>query len=58
MQLRYHKIEIFQYMSAIFYHDEEQRMLAEKSLEKRSSETILPIYSSIQKAGEFYEAEE
>jgi peptide-methionine (S)-S-oxide reductase len=49
-----------QYRSAIFYHDEDQKRLAEES--KRgisgSGKPIGPIATRIEKAGEFYPAEE
>jgi len=49
-----------QYRSGIFYHDEEQRRLAEKSKEdlKRSGKFTKPIVTEIVKFKTFYEAED
>ena len=49
-----------QYRSAIFYHDEEQRRLAEKSKEdlNRSGKFNKPIVTEIVKFTKFYEAED
>lgn len=49
-----------QYRSAIFYHDEEQRRLAEKSKEdlSRSGKFNKPIITEIVKFKNFYEAED
>ena len=49
-----------QYRSAIFYHNEEQRKLAEKSKKKleESKRFAGPIYTEIVPASEFYPAEE
>ena len=49
-----------QYRSAIFYHDEEQRKIAEKSkaLLERSKKFKNPVVTEIVKAGPFYRAEE
>jgi peptide-methionine (S)-S-oxide reductase len=47
-----------QYMSIIFYHDEEQRKLAEASRDKLQTETGLDIYTAIVPAGKFYPAED
>lgn len=49
-----------QYRSAIFYHDEEQKRLAEKSKENlnRSGRYKKPIITEILKFTRFYEAEE
>ena len=49
-----------QYRSAIFYHDEEQKRLAEKSKEELSKSGRLdkPIVTEITKFTKFYEAEE
>ncbi len=49
-----------QYRSVIFYHDDEQQKLAEKSKEKlaKSGRHGKPIVTEIVKASEFYEAEE
>ncbi|NWF55920.1 MAG: peptide-methionine (S)-S-oxide reductase MsrA [Syntrophaceae bacterium] len=49
-----------QYASAIFYHDEEQKRLAEKSKEElgRSGKFAKPIATPILKFTRFYEAEE
>lgn len=46
-----------QYMSAIFYHDEEQKQLAEKSKEEHQKHIAKPIATVITKAGPFYDAE-
>jgi peptide methionine sulfoxide reductase msrA/msrB len=49
-----------QYRSVIFYHDEEQRRLAEKSKEEleKSGRFTKPIVTEIQKFTRFYEAED
>jgi peptide methionine sulfoxide reductase msrA/msrB len=49
-----------QYRPAIFYHNEEQKKLAEKSKEELNKSGLFekPIVAEILKAGEFYEAEE
>jgi peptide methionine sulfoxide reductase msrA/msrB len=49
-----------QYRSAIFYHDEEQRRLAEKSKEElgKSGRFAKPIVTEIIKFNRFYDAEE
>ncbi len=49
-----------QYRSGIFYHDEEQKMLAEKSKEalSRSGRFTKPIVTEIKPSTVFYEAEE
>jgi peptide methionine sulfoxide reductase msrA/msrB len=49
-----------QYRSAIFYHDEEQRRLADKSKEDlgKSGRFSIPIVTEIIKFNRFYEAEE
>ncbi len=49
-----------QYRSAIFYHDEEQRRLAEKSKEElgKSGRFTKPIVTEIIKFNRFYDAEE
>jgi len=49
-----------QYRSAIFYHDEEQKRLAEKSKEdlSRSGKFNKPIVTEIVKITKFYEAED
>lgn len=49
-----------QYASAIFYHNEEQKRLAEKSKEalSKSGKFKKPIVTPIRKAGVFYPAEE
>lgn len=46
-----------QYRTAIFVHNEEQRKLAEASKKKVEAELKVPIYTEINKAGPFYEAE-
>ncbi|MHB9096367.1 MAG: peptide-methionine (R)-S-oxide reductase MsrB [Syntrophales bacterium] len=49
-----------QYRSAIFYHDEEQRRLAEKSKEKlgKTGRFAKPVATEIIPFGKFYDAEE
>jgi len=49
-----------QYRSAIFYHDEEQKRLAEKSKEamNRSGKFTTPVMTEIIKFSRFYEAED
>ena len=47
-----------QYMSAIFYHNDQQRELAEKTRDEHQQHTVQPIVTVIQKAGPFYDAEE
>lgn len=49
-----------QYRSVIFYHDEEQRILAEKSKEElnRSGKFTKPIATEVKPLSIFYEAEE
>ena len=46
-----------QYMSAIFYHDEEQKKLAEQTKEEHQKTLSKPIVTRITEAGTFYEAE-
>lgn len=45
-------------MSAIFYHNEEQRQLAEDSMKKFQQAIARPVQTQILKATTFYEAEE
>ena len=47
-----------QYMSAIFFHGEEQKRLAEESLKERQKKLSKPIMTKIQAAETFYDAEE
>jgi peptide-methionine (S)-S-oxide reductase len=47
-----------QYSSSIFYFDDEQKLIAEKSLEKMQENTDSKIVTIIKKAGSFYPAEE
>jgi peptide-methionine (S)-S-oxide reductase len=47
-----------QYRSAIFYHTEAQRVVAEKSKTEAAKEFRKPIVTEITKATEFYPAEE
>ena len=47
-----------QYRSAIFYHDAEQRRLAESSKETLDGRFAEPIVTQIEPAGAFYPAEE
>jgi peptide-methionine (S)-S-oxide reductase len=46
-----------QYRSAIFYNNDAQRQIAEKSKAEASKEFSKPIVTEITKAGEFYAAE-
>jgi peptide-methionine (S)-S-oxide reductase len=46
------------YRSAIFYHDNQQRKIAEESLKKEQKKYNKKIVTEVVKAGEFYEAEE
>jgi len=45
-------------MSAIFYHNEEQKKLAEMTKEVESQKRARPITTTIAYAKEFYDAEE
>lgn len=45
-------------MSAIFYHDEEQKALAEQTMEEQKSKKSKAIATQILPATEFYVAEE
>ena len=47
-----------QYRSVIFYHDDEQRRIAEEVINERSSDYPKPIVTELVKAGPFYRAEE
>lgn len=47
-----------QYMSAVFYHNEEQKRLAEESLKVAQKTMGKPIQTQILKASIFYEAED
>jgi peptide-methionine (S)-S-oxide reductase len=47
-----------QYRSAIFYHDDEQRRLAEETKKQVAARFEGPIHTQIVKAGTFYKAEE
>lgn len=47
-----------QYRSAIFYHSEEQKKVAEKSLKETQKKFKEKIATEIKKAGMFYPAEE
>jgi len=47
-----------QYMSAIFYHNDEQKRLAEISCDEMQKHMALPIATKITEALPFYEAEE
>ncbi|XP_067122581.1 peptide methionine sulfoxide reductase [Centruroides vittatus] len=47
-----------QYMSAIFYHDEEQKKLAEESKAKKQKVTSREIVTKILPMEKFYEAED
>ena len=46
-----------QYASVIFYHDQEQRRLAEESRDRREAELGKPVYTEIVPYAEFYLAE-
>ena len=46
-----------QYMSAIFYHNEEQKKLAVESMERQQARTHGKIYTEIMPAARFYQAE-
>jgi len=45
-------------MSAIFYHNEEQKCIAEKTKEEHQKTLAKPIVTHIIKADTFYNAEE
>lgn len=45
-------------MSAVFYHNEEQKRLAMESLEQVQKTMAKPIQTQILKTSTFYEAEE
>lgn len=47
-----------QYMSAIFYHDDEQRKLAVESMQQEEARTHRKLYTEISPAGRFYRAED
>jgi peptide-methionine (S)-S-oxide reductase len=47
-----------QYASIIFYHDEEQRRLAEESLDREAARRSMPIYTEIRPLTRFYLAED
>lgn len=47
-----------QYRSVIFYHDENQKKLAEESKNTQSERSEKPIATAILPAGEFFKAEE
>ena len=47
-----------QYRSAIFFHDEEQRRLAEESKKKIAARLEAPVLTEIVPAGAFYKAED
>ena len=47
-----------QYMSAIFYHDDTQKKLAEESREERQKQLTKKIVTKIAPAETFYDAEE
>lgn len=46
-----------QYRSAIYYHSQEQRRLAEKTLAEEASKTVKPICTAVEKASRFTNAE-
>ncbi|XP_032785190.2 peptide methionine sulfoxide reductase [Daphnia magna] len=47
-----------QYMSAVFYHNEEQKRLAMESLENAQKTLTKPVQTQILKGSTFYEAED
>ena len=47
-----------QYMSAIFYHSEEQKQLAEQTRDEHQKKLTRKIQTRIKKAETFYDAEE
>ena len=47
-----------QYMNVLFYHDEEQKRLAVKSLEREAAKGDDPVYTKILPATTFYPAED
>lgn len=47
-----------QYMSAVFYHNEEQKRLAEETLKEAQKKTAKPIQTQILAASTFYDAED
>ena len=47
-----------QYMSAIFYHSEEQKALAEKTRDEHQKKLTRKIQTKIKSAETFYDAEE
>ena len=47
-----------QYMSAIFYHSDEQKRLAEESMKERQKQLSKQIVTKIHPAETFYDAEE
>ena len=51
------KLRSKQYMSAIFYHDDRQKLLAEKSREKQQKLLPKPIVTEILEVGATYLAE-
>ncbi|XP_061163581.1 peptide methionine sulfoxide reductase-like [Saccostrea echinata] len=44
-------------MSAIFYHNTKQKMLAEQTRDEQQKDHVSPIVTKITKAGPFYNAE-
>ena len=47
-----------QYMSAIFYHDDEQKRLAEETMSEHQAKVTKPITTKILPAETFYDAEQ
>ena len=45
-------------MSAIFYHDEEQKQLAEQTMKEHQLKVKMPIVTKIIPVQTFYDAEE
>ena len=56
--LRDVRVRRLQYMSAIFYHNDEQKALAERTMKEEASRQTKNITTKIMPAGEFTEAEE
>lgn len=54
----YLSFSLLQYMSAIFYHDGEQKRLAEETMKEEQKNHGKPIATTIAPMKEFYIAEE
>lgn len=50
--------ETRQYRSAIFYHDDEQKKLAQKAIQEYEKNKKVKVITALEKAGKFYPAEE